>query len=90
MCDGPAPVKVRYIFISPRLLLPGCMRSVNITVFYIFESMLLFLVLTSEILRVQTCLTYQIKGGIPVYWNIIVLKLFSKENNYLFMKVKND
>ena len=74
MCEGPAPVKVRYVFFSPLLLLPGCMRSVNIT-FFTYTIYCRFLFVTLVIMFVQTCLTYQIKGKIPVYLNIIVLKL---------------
>ena len=36
-----------------------------------------FLFVTSVVMCVQTCLTYQIKGEIPIYLNIIVLNCLS-------------
>ena len=52
-----------------------------------------FLFVTSVIMGVQICLTYQIKGEIPVYLNIIALICFILQeiiNKNFFKKVKND
>ena len=46
---------------------------------------------TSVIMGVQTCLTYQIKEDILVYLNIIVYTFLSQKKLIIFlMKVKND
>ena len=46
---------------------------------------------TSVIMCVQTCLTYQIKGEIPIILNIIVSNFVILQDIIIFwMKVKND
>ena len=50
-----------------------------------------FLFVTSVIMYVQTCLTYQIKRDIPVYLNIIVLHFLSQRKIIIFLiKVEKD
>ena len=44
---------------------------------------------TSVILGVQICLTYQIKGENQGYLNIIIQFVYLKEKHY-FLTVKND
>ena len=53
-------------------------RSVNITFFLHIPIYCRFLFVYSVIMCVQTSLTYQIKGEIPVYLNIIVSNVLSQ------------
>ena len=65
-------------------------HSVNIT-FFTYSNVLPFFVFNLVIMCVQTCLTYQIKGEISVYLNVIVLNLLSQRQIIIFlMKLKND
>ena len=82
LCDGTTSLKVPYLF-RPGYLLR---RSVNTKCFTYsgkaYTNLLAFLSVTLIIMCVQTGLTYQIKGEIPVYLNIVVQNLFPlKENN---------
>ena len=61
--------------------LVGCVQLIKL-LFLHFRIYCRFLFVTSVIMCVQLCLTYQIKGEIPVYLNIIVLFIFDLKGKY--------